>query len=57
MKAVDDLHRLGRSLANTLGVQVTAVATNHGNRWMLGQPDGHGGGRAIRQQVDHPMIS
>ena len=36
MKAVDNLHRLGCPLANAVGVQVTAVATDHGNRRMLG---------------------
>jgi hypothetical protein len=47
MKAVHDLHRLRRPLANALAVQVTAGATDHGHRRMLGQLGRHGGGGAL----------
>jgi ubiquinone/menaquinone biosynthesis C-methylase UbiE len=42
----------GSPPANAIGVQVAAIATDHRDGGMLGQPGRDGGGRAIRQQVD-----
>ena len=38
-----------------VGIEVTAVATDLSYGGMLGQPGGDGRGRAVRQQVHHPM--
>ena len=55
MEAIDDLHRLGGPPANAVGVEVTAITADDGDRRMLGQPGRHAGGRAVRQQVHDPM--
>jgi hypothetical protein len=41
--------------ANTVGIEFAPIATDDGDRRMLGEPDGDGGGRAVRQEVDDPM--
>ena len=55
MKAIDHLHRLGCPPANAVGIEVTAIATDDGDRRMLGQPGRDTGGRAVRQQVHDAM--
>src|SRR5882724_1982180 len=47
MKAVDDLHGAGRSPANAVGVQIAAIATDHGDRRVLGEPSGDHRRRAL----------
>src|SRR5882724_741422 len=48
MQAIDDLHRLGSPLTNAIRLQRTPIATDHGDRRMLGEPGRHCGGRALR---------
>ena len=55
VEAIDHLHCLRRPSANAIGVEVTAIATDDGDRRMLGQPGGDAGRRAVWQEVDHPM--
>jgi hypothetical protein len=55
VEAIDHLYRLRRPSANAIGVEVTAIATDDGDRRMLGQPGGDAGRRAVWQEVDHPM--
>jgi hypothetical protein len=55
VKPVHHLRGLGRPPANTVGVELAPVATDDGDRRMLGQPDGDGGSRAVRQEIDDPM--
>jgi hypothetical protein len=52
MTAIDGLHRIRGSLANTIRIQGTAIATDNGNGRMLGEPGGDGRRRALRQQVN-----
>jgi hypothetical protein len=53
MKAIGDLHRLGRPLAGTLGVRPAPVTADDLHFWMLVQPRRQDLRRAIGQQVDH----
>ena len=55
MKPIDHLHRLGCPPANAVGIEVTPIAADDGDRRMLGQPGRHGRGRAVRQQVHDAM--
>jgi hypothetical protein len=52
VEAIDHLHRLGRPPAHALGVEVTAIATDRGDRRMLGEPGRDAGRRAVRQEID-----
>ncbi len=56
MKAIDHLHRVRGALADTVRIQGTAIAADHGDRRMLGQPRRDGRGRAIGQQVYDAVI-
>jgi hypothetical protein len=56
MEAIDDLHRLGCPLANAVRIQGTPIATDDGDRRMLGKPDGYCRRRVLREQVHHPMV-
>jgi hypothetical protein len=55
MKAIDHLHRLWRPPANAVGVELTTITADHGDRRMLRQPGRDGGGGAVRQQVHDAM--
>jgi hypothetical protein len=44
MKTIDDLHRVGGSLADAIRIQGAAIATDDGDRRMLGQPGRDTGG-------------
>jgi hypothetical protein len=55
VEAIDHLHRLGCPPANAVGVEVTAIATDRGDRRVPGEPGGDAGRRAVRQEIDHPM--
>jgi hypothetical protein len=55
MEAIDHLHRLGRAPANAVGVEVTAVPADDGDRRMLGEPGRDASRRAIPQEVYNPM--
>jgi hypothetical protein len=55
MKPIDHLHRLGGSLANAVGIQVAAIATEDGERRVLREPGRERGGRAVPQQVHNAM--
>jgi hypothetical protein len=55
MKAVNDLHGPGRAPANAVGIEVTPIAADHGDRRMRGKPGCDAGSRAIRQEVDDAM--
>jgi hypothetical protein len=52
MNAINNQHRVGGPLANTIRIQGTAIATDHGDRRMLGELGGDGCRRALRQQAD-----
>jgi hypothetical protein len=49
VEAIDHLHRLGCPPANPVGVEVAVIATDDGDRGMLGQPGCHSRSRAVRQ--------
>jgi hypothetical protein len=51
---IDDLHRLRCPPAHAVGVEVTAIGTDHGYGGMLGQPGRDAGGRAVRPQIHDP---
>ena len=55
MKPIDHLHGVGCPPANAVGVEVAPIATDDGDRRMLGEPGRDGGGRAVRQQVHDAM--
>ena len=56
MEPIHDLHGLRCPTAYALGVEGTAVPTDHGDRGMLREPSGHALRRALGQEVKHPMI-
>jgi hypothetical protein len=55
MKAIDDLHRLGRPLANAIRRERTPIATDHGDRRVPGEPSGDYRRRALWKQVYNAM--
>ncbi len=44
MKTIDDLHRVGGSLADAIRIQGAAIATDDGDRRMLHEPGRYAGG-------------
>jgi hypothetical protein len=56
MEAIDHLDGLGRASAKAIGVEVAPIATNHGDRRMLGEPGRDAGGRAVRQEVHDAVV-
>jgi hypothetical protein len=56
MKPIHDLHGLRCPLTDALCIEGTPVSTDHGDRGMLCQPGRHALYRALRQQVQDPMI-
>ena len=56
MKPIDDLHGVGGSPANALGVERTPITTDDQDGRMLREPGGHTLCRALGQQGQDPMI-
>jgi hypothetical protein len=55
VKPIDHLHRLGCPSANPVGVELAPIATDDGDRRMLGEPGRDAGRRAGREQVHDAM--
>jgi hypothetical protein len=56
MKTVHGLHRIRCTMPNAVGVQGTSIATDDGDRRMLGQPGRHRRGRVVWQQIHDSII-
>jgi hypothetical protein len=56
MEPVHNLHGLRHPPANAVGIEVAAIAADHGDGGMLGQSRRDGRGRAVRQQVHDTVI-